>query len=217
MTLAICFVDPGGDWGRRALDLLADRGLHVEAVENGADALELSGLQAFDLLLCDADLPDLSVEGLARKSPIPVVVWSRFADPMEVEEILAGSASDYISGHAGPAEVFARLRRCARMKGGSAFADRVAQHRHAAGLFSAGELGALSRSEREIVEVLAAGGGRIIPLADLLEIYGAAVGREASPATLRVVVSKLRQKLRLCKKSVRIEAEYNLGYRLVVA
>ena len=99
---------------------LENEGFQVDAVDRGADALEAAEGDAYDLLVLDLMLPDLSGIEVCRrirgKSAVPILVLT--AKDAEVDRVLGleVGADDYVTKPFSMVELVARVRSILRRR-----------------------------------------------------------------------------------------------------
>ncbi len=183
---------------------LKARGMDVEAVTNGADALSSLVQAPPDLVVLDLGLPDLDgVEVLRRiraRSAVPVVVLSARHESDDKVEALDEGADDYVTKPFGIDELMARIRAAVRRGSGtldqlpalitSDFSLDFATCTATAG----GADVHLTPTEWRLLAELARRRGQVVPHEALLRaVWGPQYGRESN--YLRVYANQLRRKL----------------------
>lgn len=212
---------------RAMRDLIADhlrcRGLAVDAVRRGDEALAATAAARYDAVILDLGLPDMDgMEVLrrlrgGRRPDLPaLILTARDSIAARVGGLNAG-ADDYILKPFDLAELEARLRAILRRPG----VRREAVHRHGDLTFDPASRTAavggtsldLTRREAAVLEELIRAAGRIV-VKDALEdrLYG--FDEEVSGNALEASVSRLRRKLGTAGSAVGIEATRGIGYRL---
>jgi len=200
------------------------RGLEVEPVGTGADALSSIADAAPDLVILDLGLPDLDgvevLRRIRRTSAVPVIVLSARQDSDDKVEALDVGADDYVTKPFGMDELMARVRAALR-RGGSDlpatepfvtddfvldFDDRRATVH--------GRDVRLTPTEWRILAELARHTGRVVPHDALLKsAWGPSYGRESN--YLRVYANQIRRKLEPDPGAPRyLITEPGVGYRL---
>jgi two-component system KDP operon response regulator KdpE len=214
---------------RRALRLvLGANGFAVTDVENGQQALDTLGREAFDVLILDLVLPDIGgVDVCARLrtwSRMPVIVLSALSEEAIKVEALHAGADDYVTKPFSAAELLARIESTLRR---GAWASEPFPVFHAGQgslvidlqqrtVLRAGEPVHLTPLEYQIVAFLARNAGRVITHEQLLRaVMG--VGYEDATGALRVHILNLRRKLELVAARPQvILTEPGVGYRMRV-
>ena len=112
----ILWVDDEVDLLRPHLMLLRQEGYQVDAVMNGADALELLGSETYDLVLLDEQMPGLrGIEVLTRvrsRAPrLPVVMVTKSEADSTMHEAIGRRADDYIVKPTSPRQVLSVVTR----------------------------------------------------------------------------------------------------------
>ncbi len=212
---------------RAMRDLIADhlrrRGLTVDAVERGDEALAATAVAGYDAVILDLGLPDMDgMEVLrrlrgSRHPDLPaLILTARDSIEARIGGLDAG-ADDYILKPFDLAELEARLRAVLRRPG----MRREAVHSHGDLSFDPASRTAavdgtrldLTRREASVLEELIRAAGRIV-VKDALEdrLYG--FDDDVSGNALEASVSRLRRKLAFAGSVVGIEATRGIGYRL---
>ncbi|MFQ5746573.1 MAG: response regulator [Gemmatimonadota bacterium] len=112
----ILWVDDEVDLLRPHLMLLMKDGYHVDAIMNGADALQLLDSESYDLLLLDEHMPGLrGIEVLAevrRRAPrLPVVMVTKSEAESTMHEAIGRRVDDYIVKPTSPRQVLSVVTR----------------------------------------------------------------------------------------------------------
>ncbi len=212
---------------RAMRDLIADhlrrRGLTVDAVERGDEALAATAVAGYDAVILDLGLPDMDGMEVLRRlrgslhPDLPALILTA-RDSMEARiGGLDAGADDYILKPFDLAELEARLRAVLRRPG----MRREAIHLHGDLSFDPASRTAavdgtrldLTRREASVLEELIRAAGRIV-VKDALEdrLYG--FDDDVSGNALEASVSRLRRKLAAAGSVVGIEATRGIGYRL---
>lgn len=194
---------------------LAERGMRVDAVSDGAAALSAAAGAAHDAVILDLGLPDMDgLEVLRALHGLPTLILTARDGVADRVRGLDAGADDYLVKPFDPAELEARLRALLRRPGlraereyawrGLRFvpALRVLEHE--------GENVELTPRETAVMEVLIRAGERVVvrdALAERLE-------DDLSPNALEAVMSRLRRKLASFGAVWRIETVRGIGYRL---
>lgn len=214
---------------RAMRDLIADhlrsRGLAVDAVRRGDEALAATEVAGYDVVILDLGLPDMDGMEVLRQlrgghhSGLPaLILTARDSIEARVAGLDAG-ADDYILKPFDLAELEARLRAVLRRPG----ARREAVHRYGNLTFDPASRTAavdgagldLTRREASVLEELIRAAGRIV-VKDALEdrLYG--FDDDVSGNALEASISRLRRKLAAVGSTAGIEATRGIGYRLRV-
>jgi two-component system OmpR family response regulator len=189
----------------------------IETVEatTGEDCLEVFDADAFDIVVLDNILPNMRGEDICRyirqRSEVPILFMSKFADEIDRIVGLELGADDYISKPFNPRELLARVRAVLRRTGRSGTVEEPVSAERAGdeGLIElgplvldlnqyqvawAGEDVDLTKTEFEILQVLAGAPGRVFPRAELIEqVYEDTV---VSERTIDSHVRRVRKKFR---------------------
>ena len=196
----------------------------IEA-ENGKEGLRVCTVQKPDLLILDLGLPDmdgLEVIKMVREwSQIPIIVLSIRSDDVDKIEALDRGANDYVTKPFSMGELLARMRAALRQGAGGGGEE--------AAVVTAGDISIdlakrlitlggtpvkLSRTEYDLLKILAAHPGKVITHQQLLqEVWGPAYVEETQ--YLRVYIGQLRQKLERDPAAPKhLITEPGVGYRL---
>lgn len=106
-------------------DRLEDQGFHVDEADRGEDALELSDLYEYQIMVLDLGLPDMSGDEVlqnlrAKNEQLPVLVLSGEADVEARLSCLRAGADDYLTKPFNMDELIARLHALVRRANGHA-------------------------------------------------------------------------------------------------
>jgi two-component system KDP operon response regulator KdpE len=113
---------------------LEARGYVVQQAASGQEALSLFSQQAFDLIVLDLAMPDLSgIEVCARvreQSDVPIIVLSAHGEEELKVQALDAGADDFVTKPFGHEELLARMRALRRRatSGGAATGDKIVIH-----------------------------------------------------------------------------------------
>jgi len=214
---------------RAMRDLIADhlrrRGLAVDAVQRGEEALAATAVASYDAVILDLGLPDMDGMEVLRQlrsgchPDLPaLILTARDSVQARVGGLNAG-ADDYILKPFDLTELEARLRAVLRRLG----ARRGAIQRYGDLTFDPAARTAaveskdldLTRREVSVLEELIGAAGRIV-VKDALEdrLYG--FDDDVSGNALEASVSRLRRKLAAAGSEVGVEATRGIGYRLTI-
>lgn len=192
----------------RIRDLLAEylggRGFEVETAADGSLGLQALRGGSFDLVVLDVMMPGKDgfevLRELRSDSSLPVIMLTARGDDFDRIVGLELGADDYLPKPFNPRELLARIQAVLRRSGASDSPDasvsagplRVDPDRREVRLD--GELLDLTTTEFEILRILVANAGRVIPRERLMEL---ARGAEyaAFDRSVDVHVSHIRRKL----------------------
>jgi DNA-binding response OmpR family regulator len=195
---------------------LRQAGMAVDAVHDGAAALEAAAQAAYDVIVLDRDLPvvhgDRVCRTLAGGGP-RILRLTAAADVDDRVDGLELGADDYLPKPFAFAELIARVRALSRrapsvppvLQRGSLTVDR-ARHRASRG----GRTLSLTRKEFGILEMLLTAGGAVVSAEELLEHVWDA---HADPFSNIVSVTMARLRRKLGDPSL-IETVVGKGYRM---
>ncbi len=201
---------------RRIAQGLSQAGMAVDAVHDGAAALDAAGQTAYDVIVLDRDLPvvhgDRVCRTLAGGGPRILMLTAAAGVEDRVDGLELG-ADDYLGKPFAFTELIARVRALARrapsappvLRHGDLTVDR-ARHRAVRG----GRPLSLTRKEFGILELLLAGDGALVSAEEMLEHVWDA---NADPFSnvVSVTMARLRRKL---GEPPLIETVVGRGYRL---
>jgi two-component system response regulator QseB len=208
-------------------DLIADqlrrRGLAVDTVRRGDEALAATDVAPYDAVILDLGLPDMDGMEVLRRlrggrhPDLPtLILTARDSIVARVGGLNAG-ADDYILKPFDLAELEARLRAVLRRPGTRCTpvhrcCDLVFDPATRTAAVDGANLD-LTRREAAVLEELIRAAGRIV-VKDALEdrVYG--FDDDVSGNALEASVSRLRRKLIAAGSQVGIEATRGIGYRL---
>jgi DNA-binding response OmpR family regulator len=185
-------------------EYLSSRGLEVETVGCGEDALTRLPSGGLDLVVLDVMLPGadgFEVLGEIRRSmSIPVIMLTARGEDMDRVVGLEMGADDYLSKPFNPRELLARIKAVLRRSAGeppeeaAPYASGIRVDIGRREVQIDGQLVELTTTEFEILRVLVASAGRVVPRERLME---QARGPEwaAYERSVDVHISHLRKKL----------------------
>jgi two-component system, OmpR family, KDP operon response regulator KdpE len=203
----------------RALKVvLRDAGFEVEATANGEEALDAAALHPPAAAIVDLLLPDIDGVEVCRRlrdwSEMPIIVLSAVGEEQQKVRALDAGADDYVTKPFSPPELVARLNAVLRRMPGAAQEPQLevdgliidlAAHR----VTRSGEELHLSRTEFELLRVLAANRGRLMTHRSLLsEVWGP--GYADDTQVLRTTIARLRSRV---GKEL-IHTDPGVGYRI---
>lgn len=220
----ILVVEDNATTARNLRVFLEAEGYRVRHAASGREALEQFGRAPGDLVLLDLNLPDLDglevCRSLRSRSAVPVVMLTARTAEENIVEGLESGADDYVCKPFGSRELLARVRRCLerarrppatgpRLRLGDLELDRASRR-----VRMRGEEVRLTRSEFDILELLARNPGRVFTRSQIID---AALGHDFDgfDRTIDTHVWSLRRKLgepRGCPRY--ILSEVGIGYRM---
>ena len=224
MALRILIVEDEPEMADLLARGLRSEGYLVDIADNGADAISLAADGGYDIAVLDVMLPGMSgfevCRWLRRQNDGLAIILLTARDAVDdrVKGLDAG-ADDYLTKPFEFAELAARLRALRRRDAiGAARVDlRGLQIDISRQTISAGgtEL-RLSRTEFDLLRLLAVNQGRVMPRAEILDtIWGSAT--YIDPNIVDQYVSYVRRKLHAVDTPVRIVTARGVGYELVSA
>lgn len=196
----------------------------VDAVYNGADALEYLESENYDVLILDLMMP--KVDGLtvlsilrAKGNRIPVLILTAKSEIDDRVRGLDCGADDYLTKPFAVKELLARLRAITRRQGegndsvlsfGNTTLDRAKFE-----LSSPHGTLRLANKEYQMMEMLMMNPGQLISTEHFMDkIWG--YDSDAEINVVWVYLSYLRKKLQAIRSDVQIKATRNQGYSLEV-
>jgi two-component system KDP operon response regulator KdpE len=189
---------------RRLLQIvLAEAGYKVHLAASGEEALHKLGLVRPDAVVLALTLPDMNGLDLCQElrewSPAPILVVSATTDERIKVQAFDLGADDYITKPFAIAEFKARLRAAIRRASGEhrspvVVAGELQLNQVNRQVTRGGQTVGLTLTEYRLLQFFMAHPGQILPYAEVLRaVWGE--GFEQDPATLRVYIHHLRQKL----------------------
>jgi CheY-like chemotaxis protein len=135
MKYKILWADDEIDYLRPHVLFLSDKGYDVTTVSNGADAIELSKSQNFDLIFLDEQMPGLSgLDALSEiksfKPAVPVVMVTKNEQESIMEQAIGKKISDYLIKPVNPTQVLLACKKLLdgeRIKGDAAMKDYISE------------------------------------------------------------------------------------------
>ena len=204
---------------------LSSQGYDVLEASDGAEALDILGRNAVDIVLLDLGLPNLHGLDVIRrlrdsKSPVPILVLSSRADEAGKVKALDLGADDYVTKPFGLDELLARIRAALRHR---------LQQEGASPEFQSGDLRVdlvrrlvsvrgeevkLSPREYDLLRLLVLHAGKVLTHKFILnEVWGG----QTDVQYLRIYVRQLRAKIESDpQRPAHILTEQGVGYRLRV-
>lgn len=202
--------------------ILKHNNYSVDAVYNGADALDYALLQEYDGMILDVMMPKM--DGLTvlhalreARNPVPVLLLTARSD---IEDRIAGldaGADDYLVKPFAMGELLARIRAITRRRQAPLpdllrFGDIVLDRRRYALLGPEGST-QLGNKEYQLMEMLMERPACVLPADRLFErVWG--YNTESETSVVWVYLSGLRKKLLRIGSCVEIRAMRNVGYIL---
>ena len=204
---------------------LEQEGFTVDAVFNGADALDRISIEKPDILVLDVMMPRLSgidvLRRLRQKSQLPVLMLTARGEDTDRIIGLELGADDYLPKPCNPRELAARIRAILRRAAGpgpDAPEIKVGDLEIRPGsreAFCAEDRLELTSTEFTLLQVLMEDAGGVVQKA---ELYRRALGRDPMryDRSIDMHISNLRRKLDSDDTlPPRIETVRGLGYQLV--
>ena len=188
----------------RALRInLAARRYQVDTADDGESALRTAAARPPDLVVLDLGLPDLDgvdvIRALRGWTEVPIIVLSGRAGSADKVHALDAGADDYVTKPFSLDELLARIRAVTR-RSGRVEPPTVTVGRHRIDLgdhtvvTDGGDPPHLTRTEWQLLEILAAHPGKLITQSSLLQqVWGP--GYESQTHYLRQYMAHLRRKL----------------------
>ncbi|MDD4397355.1 MAG: response regulator transcription factor [Sphaerochaetaceae bacterium] len=205
--------------------ILTHSSYSVDAVYNGIDALSYLTSGKYDAAILDIMMPGMdgiTVLQKARKSgcSIPVIFLTARSEIDDRVEGLDSGADDYLTKPFSSKELLARIRALTRrketIKDNKLKAGNIELDQTTCILSSESGEFKLANKEFQMMQMLMAEPGRIIPTETFMErIWG--WDSDAEINTVWVYLSYLRKKLTALGSTATIKASRNLGYSLEAA
>ena len=205
--------------------ILEQKGFFVDAVYDGAEALEYARAVPYNLIILDVMLPKLDgfeVVAALRRSAVhtPILMLTARAATADKVQGLNTGADDYMTKPFDPEELLARVGALTR-RTGDVVLDQVrfedlSLDLSSAQLFCGGDSVQLSRKEFEVLRTFLCNPTMTIPTETLL-VNAWGLDSEATGNNVEVYISFLRKKLRYLHSRVGIRKLQRIGYRLEVS
>ncbi len=201
--MRILIIQPKPRAARQLTELMAGEGWPLRIAENGADGLQLAHLDEYDIVLLDAELPDLSSLDLIRRMrsagvATPIIVLSGDNDVDRRIRAFAAGADDVVLRLVDPGELLARIAAISRRA-----------HGHASSVINIGAISVdidrqtveangrplrLTGKEYALFELLAVRNGAVVSCGTILDhLYGGL--DEPDTDVVSVFICRLRRKL----------------------
>jgi DNA-binding response OmpR family regulator len=219
LPVRVLLVEDHEELAETVADVLRGEGMAVDVALDGGAALGRAGINRYDVIVLDRDLPgvhgdDVCRSLVAKGSQSRVLMLTAAGSVEDRVDGLELGADDYLPKPFAFTELIARIRAVCRRSGPPlpailACADlRLDPARRTA--IRAGRRLALSPKEFAVLEYLMAAGGRVVPAEELLErVWDEAA--DPFTATVKVTVGRLRAKL---GEPPLIETVREGGYRI---
>lgn len=228
MSYRILAVDDEPPIGRLLKTGLAARGYEVQIAHDGQAALDAIVSWHPDVVLLDLGLPDIDGMEVCRRvrgwSEVPIIVLTVRDNEQDKVDALDLGADDYLTKPFGMDELLARIRvalrhseRLASVHGEPVanFGDVQIDHAHRQVRVRGQEIH-LTRTEYELLRVLAAHAGKVLTHRSLLRTVWGPHAEQDVP-TLRVFINQLRNKIEVdSSRPAHILTEPGIGYRFTV-
>jgi DNA-binding response OmpR family regulator len=199
----VLLVEDHQELAETVADVLRNEGMAVDVVLDGRSALDRTGINRYDVVVLDRDLPGVHGDEVCRSlvaegSESRVLMLTAAGSVEDRVDGLELGADDYLPKPFAFTELVARIRALSRRSGTPlpailAYGDlRLNPARRIA--IRNGLRLALSPKEFAVLEYLMAAGGRIVPAEELLErVWDEAA--DPFTATVKVTIGRLRGKL----------------------
>jgi two-component system, OmpR family, response regulator RegX3 len=209
---------------------LKREGFRVQVARDGAEALDIFDAVRPDLVLLDVMLPKVSgidvCRELRRRSSVPIIMVTAKGSEIDTVVGLEVGADDYVTKPYRLRELVARMRAVLRRRAGEATPHElngdalevgdVALDPERHEVVIRGDAVSLPLKEFELLEILLASAGRVLPRDTLIDrVWG--TDYVGDTKTLDVHVKRLRAKVELDPSSpTRIVTIRGLGYKYEV-
>jgi two-component system OmpR family response regulator len=201
---------------------LRGEGYEVDLADNGIDAITIAGKERYDIAVLDVMLPGMSGFELCRRlreqtnGMAILLLTARDAVDDRVRGLDSG-ADDYLTKPFEFAELAARLRAlrrrdaigASRLDIGGLLID-MTRHEITAG----GKELRLSRTEFDLLRLLAENATRVMPRAEIMDSIWGSVSN-IDPNIVDQYVSYVRKKLETVESPVRIVTARGVGFQLI--
>ena len=193
----------------------------VDAVYDGEEALQYLETENYDGVILDIMMPKMDgiqvlTQVRSKGNQVPILMLTAKA---EVDDKVLGldrGANDYLTKPFAMKELLARIRAMTRQKAepdNTLRFGNISLDRGSFELKGPGGSFQLANKEYQMLELLMANAGQVIPMDRFLEkIWG--YDSEAEAQVVWVYLSYLRKKLTAVKADVKIKARRNAGYVL---
>ena len=203
--------------------ILRDAGYESLPSTTVEEALDVASVHRPEAAIVDLVLPDGDGVELCRRlrewSELPVIVLSAVGDEDAKVRALAAGADDYVTKPFGPRELVARLeanlrRAASDADDGPITAGPLAIDLSRRAVTADGEAVHLTKTEFELLRVLARNRGRLLTHRELLTtVWGIGYGDDTQ--VLRAHMANLRRKIERPDGPRVIRTESGVGYRFV--
>jgi DNA-binding response OmpR family regulator len=222
--ITILHIEDDPEAARAVHQQLAREGDMVEWTSEGKDGLRRAASKAYDLIILDRMLPDMSgLEIVTRLrevgNGVPVLMLSALGRSTDRTEGLDSGVDDYLGKPYEPAELVARCRALCRRAGGMAhsavtlFGD-LECHVKARTAYRQGRHIPLSPKEFILFKFLMDNGGEVVTREMLLrQVWN--LNFDPQTNVVDVNVGRLRRKLEEGFDTPVLETVWGIGYRLV--
>ena len=204
-------------------DRLEDQGFHVDEADRGEDALELTDIYEYQVMILDLGLPDMSGDEIldnlcAKNEHLPVLILSGEADVEARLSCLRAGADDYLTKPFNMDELVARLHALVRRANGHAnnrlqFGD-ITLDLTARDVRVGNTRVELTSKEYQMLELLCLRKGSVVSKESFLDQF---YGRMDEPEMeiIDVFICRLRKKIENAGASHPfIETVWGRGYRV---
>ena len=204
-------------------DRLEDQGFHVDEADRGEDALELTDIYEYQVMILDLGLPDMSGDEVldnlrAKNEHLPVLILSGEADVEARLSCLRAGADDYLTEPNNMDELVGRLHALVRRANGHAnnrlqFGD-ITLDLTARDVRVGNTRVELTSKEYQMLELLCLRKGSVVSKESFLDhLYGGM--DEPEMEIIEVFICKLRKKIENAgAPHPFIETVWGRGYRV---
>lgn len=204
--------------------ILSHKGYHVEAVDNGLDALDYLNAGLYDLAVLDIMMPGLSGLQVLEKirdanNPIPVLLLTARSQISDKVDGLRLGADDYLTKPFAMEELLARVEALLRRPTTNfinklTFGDiSLDRGDFTMTLTDSNQSVSLNNKEFQLMELFIRNSQQVLSKEQIMDnIWG--FDTESEINVVWVNISSLRGKLKDLGSSVTIRAQRGLGYRL---
>lgn len=205
--------------------VLSSSGYHVDSVFNAEDALSDFNKNEYDLIILDLNLPKMNgftfLQVIRKKSDVPVIVNTSYADVKSRVKLIHVGASDFIEKSFEPSEILESVKIILDDRQKIAKKNKVIKFKDVVIDFStrtvskAGIPLDLTSKELDILKLLTDNPTKAFSRKQLYLVVWGEEYNESFDNTINVHVKRLRNKIENApNKPEIIETVYAFGYRL---
>ncbi len=226
----ILLVEKDEDLRNVLLTLLSEKGYEPLAAHSGAEAISMSMSHCPEVMLIDAELPDINADEIVAKvrtwSTMPILIYSERTEESEKVKLLDMGADDYVVKPCGKEELLARIRVAMRhtrtvsgdiemINDGKLTLGSLQIDYNKFRVYMDHEDVNLTANEYRIVALLGKYAGKVLRYENIIQtLWGPKAGKNNQ--ILRVNMTNIRRKIKEDPMHPKyIFTENGIGYRLV--